>query len=207
MIKGKKIFFRAVERTDLKLLADWTNDPDISHLVGGWSFPVSMAQQEEWYLQSLKNAGTQRLIVESSDKSEGVIGLTGLWHIDWHNSNALSALKLGPQTARGKGYGTDAILTMMRYAFFDVGLHRLWGMILPHNLASYRTYVEKCGWKVEGLLRQNVFRDGRFYDQYRVGVLRDEVLDHPLFREYVPETYRGAVVDEIKVQAEHRIRF
>ena len=95
----------------------------------------------------------------------------------------------------------------MSYAFFNVGLHRLWGLILPYNVASYRAYVEKCGWKVEGVLRQEIFRDGRFYDQYRVGVLREEVLDHPLFREYVPQTYRGPAGDEIKVEDEHRIRF
>ena len=207
MIRGKKVFFRAVERTDLKLLADWANDPDISRLVVGWSFPVSMAAQEEWYLRSLNDTGTQRFIVESQNKDEGAIGLTGLWHIDWHDRNALTALKLGPQAVRGKGYGTDAILTMMSYAFFNVGLHRLWSAILPYNVASYRAYVVKCGWKVEGMLREEVFRDGRYSDLYRVGVLRDDVLDHPFFKEYVPEAYQGAAADKVEVQDEHRVRF
>jgi RimJ/RimL family protein N-acetyltransferase len=205
MIKGKKVFFRAIERQDLKFLQEWINDPEISRLVLGWCFPVSMAQQEEWFLQSLKDQNTQRFIVESYD--EGVIGLTGLWQINWHDRNALTALKLGPQAARGRGYGTDAILTMMSYAFFNVGLHRLWGRILPYNIASYKAYVEKCGWKVEGVLRQAVFRDGRFYDEYRVGVLLEDVLDHPLFREYIPPAYQGVVEEKITVRSEHRIQF
>lgn len=103
MIKGKKVFFRTVERDDLKLLAEWPNDPGIPRLVVDRYFPVSMAQQEEWYLRSLKDTSTQRFIVESYDKNEGAIGLTGLWHINRHDGNALTALKLGPHTARRHG--------------------------------------------------------------------------------------------------------
>ena len=47
MITGKKIILRAIEENDLPLLLKWINDPEISELVVGWSFPLSMGNQKE----------------------------------------------------------------------------------------------------------------------------------------------------------------
>lgn len=204
MIKGKRVFFRAMEEEDLQYLLEWANDPIISNLVVGWSFPISMARQKEWFVDTLKNPHTQRFIVESYE--EGIIGLTGLWHIDWHNRHALTALKLGAEDIRGKGYGTDAILTLMSYAFFDVGLNRLWGAILPYNIASYKAYVEKCGWRVEGVLRQEIFRNGKFYDLIRVAVLKEDFVKHPRFGEYAPPILCGEQEPYIAIREEHRVQ-
>lgn len=184
MIIGLKTRFRPIEESDLERLAQWINDPEISHLVGGFSFPLSMTEQREWFLRSHQDKRTQRWIVESH---EGVVlGLTGLWEIDWRNRHALTALKLGAAEARGKGYGTDAILTLMSYAFYQVGLNRLWGEILPYNVGSYRAYVEKCGWKVEGVFRQHVLRDGVLWDQLRVAALKSDFDALPAAADYIP---------------------
>lgn len=197
MIRGKKVFFRAIEESDLEALRDWGNDPVIADLVVGWSFPVSMTDQRKWFEACRTDQTTQRFVVESDE--DGVLGLTGLWNIDWHNRHALTALKLGAANIRGKGYGTDAIMTLMKYAFFDVGLNRLWGAILPYNIGSYKAYVEKCGWRVEGRLCQEIFRHGRYHDLYRVGVLRQDFEIHPLFDEYVSAAERGEGRAEFQV--------
>lgn len=197
MIKGKRVVLRAIEESDLELMVEWLNDPAIAHMVVGFSFPTSRAQQAEWFRKSTSDRDTQRWIV--ADASDGsAIGLTGLWNIDWHNRHALTALKIGPQAARGKGLGTDAILTVMAYAFFQVGLNRLWSEILPYNVASYKAYVEKCGWRVEGLLREHVYRDGSFYDLLRVAALRSDFEKHPGARDYgvQPESVRISVLPE-----------
>lgn len=189
MIQGKKLFFRPVEEEDLETLRGWLNDPSISDLVVGWSFPVSRAEQQAWFQASLADRSTRRFVVESPE--DGVVGLTGLWQIDWHDRRALTALKLGAAETRGRGLGTDAILTMMSYAFYEVGLNRLWSDILTHNTASYKAYVEKCGWRVEGVLRQQVYRHGGFHDCHRVAVLREDFERHPRFAEYAPEAPGG----------------
>ncbi|MDH3744181.1 MAG: GNAT family N-acetyltransferase [Acidobacteriota bacterium] len=202
MIRGKKVFFRAIEEGDLEALGEWANDPVISDLVVGWSFPVSMADQREWFEASRRDPATRRFIVESEE--DGVLGLTGLWNIDWHNRHALTALKLGSASVRGKGYGTDAIMTLMKYAFFEVGLNRLWSAILPYNIGSYKAYVEKCGWKVEGRLRQEIFRHGKYHDLYRVAVIREDLMAHPLFDEYVSAADRGEGRAEFQVPKDSR---
>jgi RimJ/RimL family protein N-acetyltransferase len=184
MILGKRVRLRAIEESDLPSLAEWMNDPEISHAVVGWSFPVSLAGQREWFERALHDRNNQRWIVETMEGA--VIGLTGLWEIDWRNRHALSALKLGSKDYRGKGYGSDAILTLMTYAFMEVGLNRLWTEILHYNAPSYRAYVERGGWKVEGILRQHAFRAGVLHDVLRVGILRDEFLSLQDANAYLP---------------------
>jgi RimJ/RimL family protein N-acetyltransferase len=191
MIRTKKLGFRAIEERDLPLLADMLNDEEMSSLVVGWSFPVSLEQQKQWFSRQLSDQHNQRWMVETAEGQ--TIGLTGLWSIDWVNRNALTALKLGAKDIKGKGYGTDAIMGVMAYAFGQLGLERLWGEILVYNVPSYKAYVEKCGWKVEGLLRKAVFRAGEFHDVYRVGILREDFLAHPGAAEYLPTTPAGRI--------------
>ena len=170
MIRAKKLGFRAIGAKDLPLLADWLNDEHLSELVVGRAFPVSLEQQQRW-------------MVETFDGE--TIGLTGLWDIDYVNRNALTALKIGAKDIQGKGYGTDAILAIMAYAFGQLGLERLWGEILAYNVPSYKAYVEKCGWKVEGVLRKHVFRSGAYHDVLRVAILREEFMALPAAADYI----------------------
>lgn len=196
MICGKRVRFRAIEEEDLPYLLAWFNDPHISQMVGGWDFPTSMAQQKEWFKRSLSDANTQRWIVENHDGDR--LGLTGLWNIDRHNGHGLTALKLGAE-GRGKGYGTDAILLVCAYAFYQVGLRRLWSEILEYNIPSYRAYVDKCGWKVEGVLREHAFRDGAYHNQFRIGLLKTDFEAYLAGADYLP-TARLPVV---QVAPEH----
>ncbi len=184
MIIGKKVRFRAIEERDLELLAQWLNDPAIAALVVGWSFPVSMAEQHQWFDRSLTDTTTKRWMVDTYNGE--TIGLTGLWHIDYQNSHALTALKIGAKEIQGKGYGTDAIMTLMSYAYYELGLNRLWGEILSFNVPSYKAYVHHCGWKVEGVLRQHVLRGGVRHDLLRVACLREDFERLPGAREYIP---------------------
>jgi RimJ/RimL family protein N-acetyltransferase len=205
MIVGKKIVLRAIEEKDLEYLQKWQNDPVISELVVGWSFPVSMADQSQWFQNSIKKQHTQRFIVECKEK--GIIGLTGLWDIDWQNRHALTALKIGEKTDRGRGIGADAIMTITSYAFYEVGLNRLYGSILPYNHASYKAYVQKCGWKVEGCYRQHVYRKGKFYDLLYVATLKEDYERLPSAADYMPAVTRGERESFVEIDGSEKADF
>ena len=185
MIEGKKVVLRPVEEEDLGFCQQLYNDPDLRMFVVGWDFPVSLQNQRRWLESVGQDKNNVRLIVQTKDKRP--IGLTGLWDIDWHNRHALTAIKLLiSDDIRGKAYGRDAIMTMNAYAFYDVGLHRLWGAILDFNVPSFKSYVERSGWKVEGRLRQHIFRNGAFHDLYYVACLREDFLAVPDAKDYIP---------------------
>ena len=173
MIKGKRVLLRTVEAGDLELCQSLFNDMDIKRMVVGWDFPVSMEAQKRWFDSLIGKKNEVRFVIET--KAGKPIGLTGLWDIDWHNRNALTAVKLIlSNDTKGKGYGRDAIMTLGAYAFYDVGLNRLWSEIIDYNEASLKAYVERSGWKVEGQFRKHIFRGGAFHDLYYVACLKED---------------------------------
>lgn len=169
---GKHIRLRPIESTDQAFITDLNSDPVVRSNVVGWDWPTSLQEQETWF-RSPSQPNTRRWMVDEIEG--GPIGLTGLWDIDWHNRNALTALKLGgSENVRGRGLGTDAIMTVMAFAFYDVGLQRLHSTILATNRPSIKAYTKHCGWTIEGTARKHVWRHGGFTDLLYVGILKED---------------------------------
>lgn len=183
MIFGKRVYFRPLEHSDQADVIALNNDPVVRGNVVGWSWPSSVFAQTKWFEGSNSTATHRWAVCNGADQ---MIGLTGLWDVDWHSRHALTALKLGgPHLARGQGLGVDAIMTAMAFAFYDVGLNRLHGSIIVGNEASKRAYCGRCGWSVEGLLRQHVWRHGKFVDVETVAVLKEDFDRLPDAGDYV----------------------
>lgn len=172
MLKGKHVTIRTMEVGDLPYVKAINDDPVVRANVVGWGWPNSEAEMLRWHASS-QGGNTHRWVVEDEDSR--VIGVTGLWDVDLQSRHALTALKLGGRNeVRGRGLGTDAIKLVMAFAFYDVGLNRLYSSILASNAASLRAYVDKCGWSHEGVSRQHVWRHGKFCDLVEVGILKEE---------------------------------
>ena len=171
MITGKNLSLRPIELEDDRLLQQLINDPQVSENVVGWSIPVSLFSQKNW-IQANSGTSNYRLVIVDNESNEA-IGITGLWDIDWHNQSAMSAIKLLSGKTK-KGFGTEAIMLGMAWAFYNVGLRRLYGAILDFNGPSMGAYVKKCGWRIEGRQKESVFRKGDWHDLYNVAILKRE---------------------------------
>ena len=176
-ISGKHVVLRAIERTDLALLHKWANDPEIQRSLGGWHFPTSLKDTEEWFAGLSCNSANQRFVVET--KAQGMIGTANLSAIDWKNRNAFHGVMIGQKSNRGKGHGVDAVMALMRYAFDELGMARLDTDIIEHNEPSLKMHVEKCGWVVEGRKANAYFRQGRYWEKVLLGITRER------YREFV----------------------
>ncbi len=174
-IYGKKVVLRAIEERDLPLLHQWANDPSIQSMLGGWHFPVGEQDQKKWYQSLSFNSDNQRFAIETSDL--GLIGTANLVSIDWQNGAAFHGMLLGDKDVRGKGYALDALMTLMRFAFEEVGLYRLDGDMIEYNIASLKLYLEKAGWKKEGIKKEWYYRKGRRWDKVVVGVTKEDYAD------------------------------
>lgn len=171
-ILGKTILLRAIEKEDLVILNKWANDIEIQYWLGGWHFPTNMEDQLKWFSSLSTNSIHQRYIIEAPNF--GVIGTTNLVDIDWKNRNAFHGMMLGDKQIRGKGYGKDTVMAIMKYAFEELGLLRLDGSMIEYNKTSLKLYIEKCGWKQEGIQRNWYFRKNRYWDRILVGVTRED---------------------------------
>lgn len=174
-IKGKKVTLKAIEDTDLDLLNKWGNDPEIQYWLGGWHFPTSKNDIINWKTSLSVNSSNQRFSIYTNDL--GLIGTANLVDIDWKNKNAFHGMLLGDIDIRGKGYGVDTVMAIMKYSFEELGLNRLDGSMIEYNFSSLKMYIDKCGWKEEGRQRNWYFRKNQFWDRIIVGITRDDYFE------------------------------
>ncbi len=167
-IKGKFVTLRQMSRGDMQMICDMFNDPELEDLVVGWAFPLSIEQQQQWFEKNLNDNRNFRFVIETPE--DGAVGIATLIDIDWKNRRATHGIKLANVERRTKGIGTDAVMAIMRYAFDELGLHRLDGSWFDFNEASKRLYT-KCGWKAEGVKREYVYKRGAWRDLTVVGIL------------------------------------
>ena len=162
IIHGDKVVLRAVEESDNAMLLSLINDPDTEMMLGGSSWPVSEAEQLKWFEHQERSKDVLRCIV-ALQEDEKAIGTIILSDIDQKNATGYIHIKMSKDGGRGKGYGTDAVNTMVRYAFEELRLNCIYANILFYNEASIKLF-ERCGFKRDGVLRQRVFKKGKFID-------------------------------------------
>lgn len=106
-------------------------------------------------------------------QDDRLIGFVALFGIEWHNHHGWVAAGIGDPADRGHGYGKEAMALMLRYAFYELGLHRLSLDVIADNRAAIDLY-RGLGFQEEGRLRERVHRDGRLSDLIYMGLLRRE---------------------------------
>lgn len=77
------------------------------------------------------------------------------------------------QPYQGKGYGSEAIRWLLKFAFNTAGLHRVGISAFEWNDGAVRLY-EKLGFKREGVSRDFIWFDGRWWDGINFSMLEDE---------------------------------
>lgn len=125
-------------------------------------YPYHRADAEAWILRAGKNRRTGRslglTIVRRSDGE--VLGGVGLQHLERGSYSGEIGWWLGREY-RGEGYATEAVELLVRTAFRDLGLHRLEARVFTANARSRRV-AERCGFRYEGRLRDEVWKEGRW---------------------------------------------
>ena len=137
-------------------------------MLGDIHFPSSRWQQERWYERTQNAQETIRLSIEHRDGE--VIGYTGFWNIHWRDGRAEHAVCIGDKSYWNQGYASEAIQMCLDYGFQEMGLHRMEASILADNEASIKAYA-KCGFKLEGTLKEYALRQGKRIDRLIMGIL------------------------------------
>lgn len=101
------------------------------------------------------------------------VGFTALYRIEWNNRSARLAVGIGDPQDRGKGFGSDALALILRYAFHELNLNRVALEVISYNDAAMHAY-RKAGFRVEGRQRSAVLRGGAHYDLISMALLAEE---------------------------------
>jgi len=172
MIEGKMVRIRAVEQTDLDEIMKWVNDPEvIDNLL--MRYPISRYLEEKWLEKALDTSDMRNKAFSIETKDGIYLGGIGLHKINWENRNAEVGIVIGKKEHWGKGYGTDAMLAILEFAFNHMNLHRVYLEVYDFNVRGIKSY-EKCGFKKEGALRDDRYSRGKYHDTIIMGILKEE---------------------------------
>jgi len=122
--------------------------------------------------QEVDPPGRCEFAIRSVD-GDRLIGTCGLGGDFYPHGEAFVGIGLGEREQWGKGYGTDAMLVILRYAFQELNLRRVTLSVSGYNPRAIRSY-EKAGFVHEGLSHNFFLRDGKRWDIVFMGILREE---------------------------------
>jgi len=187
MIEGALIRLRALEPSDAERAHQWINDREVTqHLMT--RYPWSLIAERQF----LEEAARKNSFEEARfaiDTKDGIhIGMCGLHRGRPEDRNSELGIMIGDKSFWSSGYGTDAMLTLLRFAFEQMNLHKVALGVFDFNERALAVY-RKCGFVEEGRFREDYFQDGRYWDVIRMSLLR---------REW--EATRGAVAAESRAQ-------
>ena len=157
---SERVFLRPVNKFDIPLVLKWANDPEVTYYMFKGAIPVKAEDLEaEW----------DKNIVFAVMCGRVHIGTTGLYSINWIARSAEFRIILD-KNYWGNGHGTEATKLTVKYGFETLNLNKIWLGVNAENISAIRAY-EKAGFIKEGILRQEIFRNNRYYDAVRMSVL------------------------------------
>ena len=180
-LEGERTRLRPPDLSEAPRFLQWVTDTEVRHLIGGTAYPMTLAAEEEW-LRSKSDISWDNgmfLAIDAIDATDGVegdpvhIGSIELRKLHAEARSGEVGMLIGDRAFWGRGYGTDALRTLCRFAFEELDLRRLQLEVAAYNPRAQRAY-EKVGFVVEGCLRQDSYIAGRYYDTFVMGLLRDE---------------------------------
>lgn len=143
------------------------SDPPRLHSVKKW---------KEWQEKDLERQSQDDAFFAICTKAEdALIGFIALFNLYKYHGDSLVAIALGEREYWSRGYGTDAMRVMLRYAFMELNLRRVGLIVFEYNPRAIRSY-EKAGFVHEGRVRGMMLRDGRRWSYLYMGILREEWL-------------------------------
>ncbi len=169
MYQGDKVRLRAFEQSDLEANHAFVNDyGTLRGMMSGIPFPASMEDERQWLSQqSSYTRGEYQFAVENL--AGELVGRCGAIRVDWKNRVAELAIMIGAPY-RGRGYGREAMALLCDFCFREMNLHRLKVSVFAFNEAALRCYAAN-GFEREGVLREEIWRDGAYRDVILLGRL------------------------------------
>lgn len=176
MIKGKKVILRKNKQKDTPLFYKWINDPEVAKF---W-YGRDKSRSKEWVRKHFTpmiegKSQSQCWIIEAKRRPIGFMYNTPQKEDDGIKFSGRVELDImiGERNEWGKGYGTDALRTMIDYTFNKQKAERVYIMPRVSNARAIHLY-EKVGLKKEGILRRYEKFEGKWIDCLMMAILKSD---------------------------------
>lgn len=156
-LQGKNIFLRNLRRSDVPIMVQWINNPEISRYLQVES-PVTEEEESMW-VENMRDGENDQVFAIIERATEEHVGNIGVHNISKTDKVATIGLFIGDISKQGKGYGKEAIELVTDFAFNELGLIRLQAPIFSFNKRSMAIF-EKVGFKQDNSRSDHFWKNG-----------------------------------------------
>ncbi len=171
--RGQKVHLCIVLKAYLPLITKWINDPEVTRYLG--SYMPQYERNEEQWLERLAEKKNTDMVFALVTKNGEMIGIMGLHQINSKDGTATTGALIGEKRFWGRGYGSEAKMLLLDYAFNTLNLRKICSAALAFNGRSVR-YSKKCGYEEEGVRKAQFYKNGAYHDEILLAVFRDQWL-------------------------------
>ena len=171
-IIGNQIILRDIKESDIDDRLAIGRHHEFIHMCGGSAMPEPEYPDRDawvnwynWYKES-KDAEIS-WIIEFDGRC---IGTAGFHHISQEDHSATYRIGIFDVTCHSKGIGTVVTNLLLEYGFKTMQWHRIDLKVLDYNHRGIKCY-EKCGFKKDGIFRENAFIDGKYHSDIVMSIL------------------------------------
>lgn len=172
MVIGENVIIRPVEVQDMPYILKWSHISDLQEQYG--------YTEDFTHYDDIKNRldmserFPESIYFTIADKEQKKpIGGCMLTDIDYANKNCICSLYIADESMRGKGLGVELTKHLIDFAFNELNLNRIGLYISDYNKRGLKCSKD-CGFKVEGMMREGIYKYGRYHDIYYMGIIKSD---------------------------------
>lgn len=179
------ICFRTFEERDIDAIYRWKNDDELTRLAVGLSKRVSHDDVAKWVRSKMPHNPYEVFwAVCTNDEAQRIVGYACLTKIHYINSSAhFSGIMIGDSEYHDGITWIEVNKFVLEYVFERLGLNRMYGSAMIEQEQS-NTMGRALFLQTEGVERQAVYKNGRFYDVELHSILKDEYFAHKAAGDY-----------------------
>lgn len=179
ILKGESVRLSAVDPEELaKAYAVWNRDSELLRLSDSRAARLHSAKGIKEFVEKEieKESPELHFFTIRTLNGNRLLGDIILEVINWGARDAFVGISIGDRNDWSKGYGTDAMKIILRFAFTEINLRRVTLTVFEYNPRAIRCY-EKAGFQHEGRMRGALLRDGKRWDIFYMGILSDDWME------------------------------
>lgn len=171
-----QIDFRPFRLEDARFINDLRQFEDMENMILGNKRPVSFERDVKWIQDIMLNDSQAIMYFAVTERGKDeIVGYVSISELDFRNGTCFwSGIKLDSRKS-GKGWGTEIGLKVLKYVFEELRMERCKAECLEEHEAAKRMLL-KIGFKVDGLMRSTVFKNGKQHNHYIMSVIKSDYL-------------------------------
>ena len=173
LLVSDNIMLTSVEAEDISFIKKWFNDVEFLRYYDMVAAIPKNEKQLKELIEGYHSSSERYIFAIRLKDTNTIIGICGFDEIIWNMGVATVFIGIGEKEHLGKGFGKEALNLIIDFGFSELNFYRIQLNVISYNETAKNLY-ESIGFKKEGIYRSFILRDGKRYDMYLYGMLKED---------------------------------